>query len=152
MKTSISTIIGPAKVFKIDEKNFEITCDELKQLPIEKGDRVLFRTSNSDIDTERRYFVQKQARLTTAAMLYLANKQVSCIGIDYLLADDNKSDVTITELLANQNINIIQDLRLGNIGAGEYEMICLPVPATKNAAAQSRVILKPGKKLMAQSA
>jgi arylformamidase len=151
MKTRSSTIIGPAKVIKIDQQKFEITTDTLKRFSIEKDERILLRTANSNIDAERMHTLVKRVHLTADAISYLIAKEVSCVGIDYLLADC-KDAHDINCLFAETAINVIQGLQLGSIEPGEYDMICLPLPATIAAVAHSRVILKPSKQFAMQYA
>ena len=152
MKTNAKAIIGSVKVFNLIDQKLEITRNALKHLPIEKGDRVLLRTSNSDADTEHITVGQKQTYLSADAVRYLVEKQVSCVGIDYLLTNNKSNAAEINVMLTDSSISMIQGLRLKDIDAGAYEMICLPVPGNNGATPQSRVILKPEKKLEAKYA
>ncbi|MDR3678671.1 MAG: cyclase family protein [Flavipsychrobacter sp.] len=145
MKTNAKAIIGSVKVFNLIDQKLEITRNALKHLPIEKGDRVLLRTSNSDANTEYITAGQKHTYLSADAVRYLVEKQVSCLGIDYLLTN-NSNAAEINVMLTDSSISMIQGLQLKGIDAGAYEMICLPVPGSNGATPQSRVILKPEKK------
>ncbi len=140
----MQAIVGPVKVLRIDNRQGEITSKALKGLPIEKGDRLLLRTMNSDIDAELLHLSKGEVHLSTDAVHFLIEQQISCIGIDHMLSN-SKHATEIHHLLTTAHISLIEGLRLGDIAPGAYEMICLPIPATDAEQPRSRVILKPGK-------
>jgi len=150
MNTRTQAIIGPVKVLRITDKQFEITSKAFVGLPIEKGDRVLLRTINSDIDAEILHLVKDEAHLSIDAVKYLIEKEVSCVGIDHML-NNSKNAEEIHRLLTAAHISLIEGLRLGDITPGAYEMICLPLPADGTDQPRSRVILKPGKTVVEKS-
>ena len=143
MKVDINALIGPAKVFHIDTDNEEITYSHIKDLPIEKGDRVLFRTRNSDSDWETEAFKEDYVRLSPDAAKYLVECQVRCVGVDYLSVAGGERGSEVHKMLLGVPIHVIEGLKLGKIQPGEYEMICLPMKVKDTDGAPSRVILKP---------
>lgn len=141
-KMDINALIGPAKVFHVrDEKN-QITYNIIKELSIEKGDRILFRTRNSDSDWETEPFKEDYVRLAPDAAKYLVEKGVSCVGIDYLSVAGGKEGEEVHRILLGVPVHVIEGLKLGNISQGYYDMICLPIKLKDTDGAPSRVILK----------
>jgi len=142
MKIDVSALIGHAKVFHVKDEKNEITYEIIKNLPIEKGDRILFRTRNSDIDWETEPFMENYVRLSPDAAKYLVEKQIKCVGVDYLSVGDGEKGKIVHQLLLGSPVNIIEGLKLGNVEPGEYDMICLPIKIEGADGAPARVVLK----------
>ena len=137
----LNILVGPAKVFHIDNQE-AITYADIRDLGIEPGDRVLFRTRNSETDWEREPFKEDYVYLATDAAKYLAEKRIRCIGIDYLSLGDKENDPEVHLLILSVPIIIIEGLKLGNVAAGEYDMVCLPLKIKDSDGGPSRVILR----------
>jgi arylformamidase len=139
---SFNKLIGPVKVFSIKHPH-RITLNELKSLPIGMEDRILFKTKNSDKDWTLMPFLNNYISLDADAAHYLADKNVWCIGVDYLsvASKDNASEVHC--ILLEKEILIIEGLFLHDVEQGAYEMICLPLKIKDADGAPARVLLKP---------
>jgi arylformamidase len=137
----LKALIGPAKVFHIRDTK-EINYAEIKDLGIEKGDRVLFRTRNSETDWEREPFHEDYVYLATDAAKYLADKGIRCIGVDYLSLGSKDNDPEVHMLMLSVPVIIIEGLKLGNVDAGEYDMVCLPLKIQGSDGGPSRVIIR----------
>ena len=73
----------------------------------------------------------------------MAEKQVSCIGIDFpSIAGYQKNEVPVLEVLLKAGIWIIEGLWLQNVHAGHYEMICLPLKIAGSDGAPAGAIIK----------
>ena len=135
----LDALIGPAKVFHISNAK-EINLAEIGNFGIQKGDRVLFR--NSETDWEREPFKEDYVYLATDAAKFLVDKGVKCVGVDYLSLGSKENDPEVHLLMLTVPIIIIEGLKLGNIEQGEYDMVCLPLKIKGSDGGPSRVILK----------
>jgi arylformamidase len=135
-------LVGPAKVFHIRDSG-EISYHRISNLPIEAGDRILFRTKNSDIEWEQRDFMDDYIYLATDAAEYLVQKGIKCVGIDYLSIGGKQNGAEVHRLLLGKPVVIIEGLKLGSVPAGNYEMICLPLKIKHSDGGPARALLKP---------
>jgi arylformamidase len=144
--TDITTIpfdhlIGPAKVIHITDAH-QITFSELKEADIESGDRLLFRTRNSDSDWSMQPFMEDYVYLSTNAAQYLIKLGVMCIGVDYLSVAGEENGKEVHQLILGEGITIIEGLDLRAIVPGNYEMIALPMKIAGADGAPARVLIR----------
>jgi arylformamidase len=133
--------IGRARVIEIREA-LEIGEKELSDKKLQRGERILLKTSNSEKCWNRDDFVPSFAHLTLAGAAYLASIGVRTVGIDYLsIAGGDQGPVTHRALL-EANVCIIEGLNLINAPAGEYEMVCLPLKIRDGDGAPARALLR----------
>lgn len=133
--------IGPAKLIHITDP-LQITFSELKEHDIERGDRLLFRTRNSDTDWSRQPFMKDYVYLSTNAAQYLIKLGVKCIGVDYLSVAGEENGKEVHQLLLSAGITVIEGLKLIAIVPGRYEMIALPIKIEGSDGAPARVVIK----------
>ncbi len=135
-------LICTASVIEVRGKR-EIDVDELIKHPIRSGEAVLFKTENSAL-----WFIPQfrntYVSLTTEAAEYLANRQISLVGIDYLSIEkygDNTSAVHRT--LLGANIPILEGIDLSKVpqGYSSYQLICLPLKIYRAEGAPARAVL-----------
>jgi arylformamidase len=110
----LTATMGEARVIEIEHPR-EVTADALSMHRLLPGERVLFRTSNSDWCWRSDSFVEDFVGLSEPTAVYLAETGVRTVGIDYLSA----------------------------VTGGRYEMICLPVKLHGSDGAPARAILRP---------
>lgn len=138
----LNAVVGPARVIEIrDDKT--IKPEELEKHNIKKGERILFKTSNSSIAWKNKDFYKDFVYISLKASEYLVKKGISVVGIDYLsvggfYAEGDK----IHQTLLGAGIWVIEGLDLSNVGAGEYELICLPLKILGSDGAPARVVLR----------
>jgi len=138
-KVDFCHIVGLAKVFELDVD--EIDAKDLESLDIEKNDIVLFKTKNSEYwDIED--FNYNYTYIKPEAAEYLKNKQVSAVGIDYIIPEKFE-DVQrpVHHILLGNNINLIEGLNFKNVPEGNYLLVCLPLKIENGDAAPARAIL-----------
>lgn len=107
---------------------------------IVEGGIVLLRTTNSDLaatDKFSPHFVYLEA----SGALYLAEKKVKAVGIDYLGIEHSQPGHPTHENLMIADVTIIEGLRLGHVQAGAYFFVCLPLYTIGLEAAPARAIL-----------
>ena len=135
--------IGPARVIPIRDRT-SIQPDELEGHSIQHGDRVLFKTHNSEHcwDTDR--FVEDFVYISEAAAEYLAERQVRLIGVDYLSVGGFHADgVKIHQTLLNAGIWIIEGLNLKQVPPGWVDLVCLPLKILGGDGAPARALVRP---------
>ena len=114
----LDAAIGSARVISIRDRK-SIKPEELLRHAIRRGERVLFKTHNSDHcwDTDR--FVEDFVYLSAAAAQYLADRQVRLVGVDYLSVGGFRADgVETHQALLNAGIWIIEGLNLKRVPTG----------------------------------
>jgi arylformamidase len=137
----LNDLIGPVRVIHITDPQ-QITFSELKEFNIDTGDRLLFRTRNSDTDWSMLPFNNDYVYLSTNAAQYLLSLGVKLIGVDYLSVAGMENSTEVHQLLLNEGIIIIEGLNLREVVPGEYEMIALPLKIQGGDGAPARVVIK----------
>src|SRR5262245_31099675 len=79
----LDATIGEARVVEIADPH-EITVDELRRHGLRTGERVLFRTANSDRCWQSDSFVEDFVYISEEAAAHLAEVGVRTVGVDYL--------------------------------------------------------------------
>ena len=118
-----------------------ITAATLAAAGIPEGTiRLLIRTDNSDHPA--RDFETDFVALTPDAAEWLLVRRVRLVGIDgpsieaYAAPDD-----PVHRSLLAAGVIIVENLALGSIAPGAYELICLPLPIAGGDGAPARVVL-----------
>jgi len=139
----LAATMGEARVVRIDDPEC-VTLDELRRHRLRPGERVLFRTANSTRCWQTGAFVEDFVYISEPAALHLAETGVQTVGIDYLSVGGYHADrAKIHRILLDAGIWIIEGLDLSLVGAGRYELICLPVKLHDSDGAPARAILRP---------
>lgn len=144
---SIDTIpldatVGPARVIAIGDTKW-IRPEELLPHAVSAGERILFKTANSDHCWDSDRFDENFVFISQGAARYLAARRVRSIGVDYLSVGGFHQDGTEThEALLGAGIWIIEGLNLRGVEPGQYEMICLPLKLMGADGSPARAILR----------
>jgi len=136
----LNLFVGKFKVFVLKSKKL-ISLFDVKNLPIQKGDRILFKTINSNIVTGAK-FDAGYVSLSLEATQYLAKKKIALVGIDYfgIEAKSAPGHPVHVELLKN-NIVIVEGLNLQKIKPGSYQGAILPLKIEAGDGAPARAVL-----------
>jgi arylformamidase len=143
-RLSLDPFIGPARVIDIDDSVQAITAVELGRHQWKGAERVLFRTRSSvrgwmSSSTFHRDF----AYIAPDAAQLLADAGVKLVGIDYISAEQFGAPAPLTHrILLGQGIPIVEGLSLGNVSAGEYDAIILPIKVAGHEGAPARAVLR----------
>jgi arylformamidase len=138
----IDATTGPARVIHIQDKK-AIHREELLQYSIQRGERILFRTGNSDRDWSKLPFNEEFIYIARDGAEYLADCGVRAVGVDYLSVGGYRQDSVETHVaLLGNNIWLIEGLALGQIEPGSYELVCLPLKWVGVEGAPARAILR----------
>jgi arylformamidase len=140
----LSIGIGPAQVIHVPDSVDIITEREVERIQLSPGDRVLFRTRNSNSTWDRAAFQEDYVAMDATAARLLVKAGVSLIGVDYLSVGLFKGDnVETHRTILGAGIWIAEGLKLGSIAAGWYDLICLPLPISGSDGAPARVAVRP---------
>jgi arylformamidase len=137
----LEVLIGRVKLIHVKDSQ-KITVNEIRKFEIGEGDRIIFRTRNSEENWLMKPFREDYVFLSTDAATYLRDKGVIAIGVDYLSVAGMQNGDVVHKILLEKNILIIEGLILGNISQGEYEMICLPLKIKNSDGAPARVVIR----------
>ncbi len=134
--------IGPARVILIDDRE-SITLDELEPHQIQPGERILFKTHNSDRSWETDAFAEEFVYLSAAAARHLVDRRVTLVGIDYLSVGGFRADgVETHQALLQAGIWVIEGLRLERVRPGRVDLICLPLKIAGGDGAPARALVR----------
>jgi arylformamidase len=119
----LSKLIRSVKVFDLTHVHVVIDRKDLQRLDLQPQDFVLFKTQNSYQETFNFRFVY----VNQDAASYLVSKGVVGVGIDALGIERDQSGHPTHHILMNQDVIIIEGLRLKDVPEGRYHMFALPI-------------------------
>jgi arylformamidase len=138
----LDVLIGKSRVIGVNSED-KIYKDDISDKIIRKGQRILFKTRNSNLLRNSEKFNENFVYLSKEAARYLVDCQVSLVGIDYLSVEEfNKAEDEIHHILLEAGIWIIEGLDLSEVVPGEYELNCLPLKLIGADGAPARAVLK----------
>jgi arylformamidase len=139
----LDAAIGSARVIPIRDRK-SIKPDELVRHFIRRGERVLFKTHNSDHCWDTDSFVEDFVYLSATAAQYLAERQVRLVGVDYLSVGGFRADgVESHQALLKAGIWIIEGLNLKRVRPGRVQLVCLPLKIAGGDGAPARALVRP---------
>ena len=142
-KMPLDATIGKARVIEIKDPK-QITVAEIEPHDIQEGERILFKTRNSDRALTTDKFLEDFVHISTDAANYLAEKKVRTVGVDYLSVGGYQGNVVeVHHALLGSGIWAIEGLNFARVEPGEYELICLPIKLKDGDGGLARAILKP---------
>jgi arylformamidase len=135
--------MGPARVIGIEGEE-PIDRGQLEGLDIQGGERILFRTANSERPWVERDFDPAFVHVSVEAAELLGEVGVALVGVDYLSVGGYRSDGAETHrALLGAGVWVVEGLDLSAVEPGDYELICLPVKLVGSDGAPARVLLRP---------
>jgi arylformamidase len=141
----LDATIGPCRVIEIKDQKM-IKVAELKKYNIKKGERLLFKTRNSPESYAGKKFMEDYVYFSDEAAEYLVEKGVRMVGLDFLTIGNFRDEPSIvkthTTFLA-AGVYVLELAALGGVPAGEYELLCMPLPLYHGDACPVRAILRP---------
>ncbi len=121
--------------------HLEITPSDIKNVPLKKGSRILFKTGNFKF-LKRGIFPDNYISLSLEGAKYLAKKRIYLVGTDFLGIEKEKNPghPVHKTLLAADIVNV-EGLDLSEVPVGIYQIFCLPLKVTGADGAPARVFL-----------
>jgi arylformamidase len=145
---ALDSTVGPCRVIEIKDQKY-ITSKELKPYNIKKGERLLFKTRNSPESYAGKKFMDDYVYFSDESAEYLVEKGVIMVGLDFITIGDFKNETSVVKThttFLEAGVYILENAALGGVPAGEYELLCLPLPLYHGDACPCRAILRPLKK------
>lgn len=136
----LEQLIGRAQVVDCTTIVDAITIRHLESFAFEQDTIILFKTKNSFLDHDEP-FDPSFVYLDESAAHFLVSKKVKAVGIDYLGIERNQPDHATHLVLLENNIAIIEGLRLKSVEQKEYFFVCLPLALELNEAAPARAVV-----------
>lgn len=138
----LDATLGLARVIRIEHPH-AILPAELEGHHLQPGERVLFRTQNSERCWNTDQFVEDFVYISAAAAQFLVDRQVRTVGVDYLSVGGYVYDgVETHQILLGAGLWVIEGLNLAAVEPGVYELICLPLRIAGADGAPARAILR----------
>ncbi len=134
--------LGRARVIAIGGEE-PIDRGQLEGLDIEGGERILFRTANSDRRWWEREFDPRFVYPSLEAAELLGEAGVALVGVDYLSVGGAQGEGSeVHRALLGAGVWVVEGLDLSAVEPGEYDLICLPVKLVGSDGAPARVLLR----------
>ena len=133
----LRNLITKCYVFDLTNVKDGIDESDIIKLDIKKDSFVLFKTQNSFSEK----FLMDFIYLAKSGAEYLAKKKILGVGIDSLGIERDQPNRDTHNILFDNDIIIIEGLRLKEINEGEYYMIALPLKMIGVDGAPARVVL-----------
>jgi arylformamidase len=134
--------VGPACVVAVPDAA-AIGAGTLADLGLHRGDRVLFRTRNSERRWSERAFDERYVALSPEAARLLVEVGARAVGVDGPSVDAWHGGDAVHRILLGAGIWIIEGLDLASATPGRYELLCLPLRIADAEGAPARALLRP---------
>lgn len=136
----LGVLCGICRVLDLSNVHGHITAEQLKYG--EGATRLLLKTRNSASDPA--IFHEDFTALTRGAAEWLAGNHVRLIGVDGPSVEPFQSeDYAVHHTLLRAGIIIVEGLMLRDVAAGDYELVCAPLPWRGGDGSPCRALLKP---------
>jgi arylformamidase len=137
----LDRLIGPALLVGFPDDVRAVGAAELKTHDLKGHKRILLRTRNSALLSQRD-FVRDYTYLAPDGAEYLVENGVEVVGIDYLSIEQFHSGHHRTHrTLLARSVVILEGLDLSVPPSGEYQLICLPLRIEGCDGAPARAVL-----------
>ena len=121
--TDLSKLVRKCRVLDLTEVSSQITKDDLVNKKIQPGEFILFKTKNSFTEEFKSDYVYVEK----SAAEYMAQKEITGVGIDSLGIERNQPNHDSHKALFNKGIIIMEGLRLKEVEEGGYLLCALPL-------------------------
>jgi arylformamidase len=139
---SLKRFIIPAQVISVQGEE-PIPSSAIPDQSINKGDALLFKTSNSmQRLMHNPVFSEEYISLTPDAARLCVSSGVGLVGIDYLSVDSYEdASLPVHRILLENDILILEGIDLKDVLPGSYTLICLPLRIMDAEASPVRAVL-----------
>ena len=134
--------ILPAHVVNIKDRQV-VRPGELKNLEIEPGEALLFKTANSlNGQATSGVFSKSFVYMTLEAADFCIAQKVSLVGIDYASVEKyDAEDFPVHQKLLENDILILEGINLKDVPPGRYTLFCPPLKIKGTEGAPTRAVL-----------
>jgi arylformamidase len=138
----LSLAAGPARVIGVPGASV-LGRAQLEPKNIEPGERVLFKTRNSDRRWDNQDFETGFVAFDASGARFLVERGVSLVGVDYLSVGLFQGDgVETHQVLLGGGVWVLEGINLSGVPEGEYELVCLPLRIAGCDGSPARAILR----------
>ena len=143
-RVALEPLIGPGRVIDIPDGVQAIDARELNRHEWRGAERVIFRTKSSLRGWMKSpAFHRDFAYISPDAAQLLADAGVQLVGIDYISAEQFGAPAPNTHrILLGKGIPIVEGLALEGVGAGDYDVIVLPMKVAGHEGAPARAVMR----------
>ena len=139
----IDAMLGRAAVIDATHLAGDIDAAALASLDMPDGiDRIVLKTANSRL-WEQASFSRDFIGITEDAARELVRRGTRLVGIDYLSIAPFGNPAPTHVALLEAGVVILEGLDLRRVGAGLYELVCLPLLIPGSDGAPTRALLRP---------
>ena len=139
------TMFGPVRVAEVAGRAIDresLVAYEARSAPLRAGERIFFKTENSGRDWLDEPFDKTYVAVAPDAASYLAEKQLTTVGVDYLSVAPFTNTTDTHRTLLGAGVWVIEGLDLREVTEGHYEMVALPLKIVGGDASPVRVLLR----------
>ncbi|TVX98614.1 cyclase family protein [Cohnella terricola] len=133
----LERLVGPARVLDLTHAKDFITKDDLVPFAIQKGERVILKTSSSFSED----FLLDFVFLREDGAKYLADIGVGLVATDALGIERAQAEYPTHRTLMRNDVIIVEGLRLKDVPAGNYTLVIAPLKLTGIDGAPARAFL-----------
>lgn len=139
---ALQTLIGRAYVADLTDVVAGITASDLAARNIPPDvERLLLKTRNGEL-WARPGFQKDFVALRGDGARWLVERSIRLVAVDYLSVDVFAADAAPAhDVLLRQGVVIVEGVMLGNVTAGWYTLICLPILVQGADGAPARAVL-----------
>lgn len=141
---TLENFMLPALVVSIKDKQ-AVRQEELKNLDINPGDAILFKTANSTSGKASSGVFHDKGivYISVEAAEFCAQKKVKMVGIDYIGPENPEGEPggPVHHALLGKDILVLESLNLKDVPPGRYTLFCLPLKIKDCEASPVRAIL-----------
>jgi arylformamidase len=137
----LERLIGAATLVSFPDDVRSVTAEHLRSKKLDGQKRVLIRTRNSALLSQKD-FVPDYTFIAPDAAEYLVELGVELVGVDYLSIEQFHSGHHRThKTLLARSVVIVEGLNFSGVPDGEYQFICLPLRIVGCDGAPARAVL-----------
>jgi arylformamidase len=137
----LDAAVGEARVIGVPGE--VIDAEAIHAIKPQRGERILFRTSNSERCWCGACFRKQYVSVTPDGARALIEAGVQTVGVDYLSVGPYGADGDETHtILLGAGVWIIEGLNLAGVEPGRYELVCLPLKIEGGDGAPARAMLR----------
>lgn len=144
-QVDLTRLNGPARVIVYEgplAQSRDISLEFLKSCHIKPGERLIFKTANSQRFAGLN-LLEDYTAIDAEAAAYLADLNPQCIGIDYLTVEPADSTAgRVHKTLLGAGIPLLETLDLRTPTPGTYNLHCLPLKLEGMDGSPVRVLLE----------
>ncbi|SFB30484.1 Kynurenine formamidase [Cohnella sp. OV330] len=133
----LEQLVGPARVLDLTHVKDLITKEDLVPFNIQKGERLLFKTSSSYSEE----FLMDFVFLREDGARYLADIGIAVAATDALGIERSQAEYPTHRTLMRAGVVIVEGVRLKEVAPGSYWLVIAPLKMTGIDAAPARALL-----------